>query len=148
MAGETPITVVGNLTADPELRFTANGAAVANFTVASTPRSFDKQAGKWVDGAPMFLGCSVWRDYGEHVSDSLRKGMRVVVTGRLKSRSYEAKDGSKRTVFEIEVEEVGPSLRFVTATVVRPDEKPPAPESQGWGQPASAWGDQPDEPPF
>lgn len=148
MAGETQITVVGNLTADPELRFTSSGTAVANFTVASTPRSYDKQSGQWVDGSPMFLGCSVWRQYAEHVTESLLKGMRVIVTGRLKARSYETREGAKRTVFEIDVEEVGPSLRFVTATITRPDEKPPASESQGWGQSASAWGDQPDEPPF
>lgn len=91
MAGETQITVVGNLTADPELRFTSSGTAVANFTVASTPRSYDKQSGQWVDGSPMFLGCSVWRQYAEHVTESLLKGMRVIVTGRLKARSYETR---------------------------------------------------------
>lgn len=119
MAGETQITVVGNLTADPELRFTASGAPVANFTVASTPRTFDSQSGQWRDGDALFLRCSVWRQYAEHVSDSLSKGMRVIVTGRLKASNYEDQQGNKRTSYEIDVEEVGPSLRFATATVNR-----------------------------
>ena len=119
MAGETTITLVGNLTADPELRFTPNGAAVANFTVASTPRTFDRQANEWKDGDSMFLNCSVWRQYAENVAESLTKGQRVIVTGRLKSRSYETKEGEKRTVFEIDVDEVGPALRSATAKVTR-----------------------------
>ena len=119
MAGETPITVIGNLTADPELRFTPNGAAVANFTVASTPRTFDRQTNEWKDGDAMFLNCSVWRQYAENVAESLSKGTRVIVSGRLKSRSYETGEGEKRTVFEIDVDEVGPALRYATAKVTR-----------------------------
>ena len=119
MAGETTITVIGNLTADPELRFTPNGAAVANFTVASTPRTFDRQTNEWKDGDAMFLNCSVWRQYAENVAESLTKGMRVIVSGRLKSRSYETREGEKRTVFEIDVDEVGPALRYATAKVTR-----------------------------
>ena len=119
MAGETPITLVGNLTADPELRFTPSGAAVASFTVASTPRQFDRQTNEWRDGEAMFLNCSVWRQAAENVAESLTKGMRVVVSGRLKARSYETREGEKRTVFEIEVEEVGPSLKYATAKVTR-----------------------------
>ena len=119
MAGETPITLIGNLTADPELRFTPNGAAVANFTVASTPRTFDRQTNEWKDGDAMFLNCSVWRQYAENVAESLSKGTRVIVSGRLKSRSYETREGEKRTVFEIDVDEVGPALRYATAKVTR-----------------------------
>ena len=117
MAGETPITVIGNLTADPELRFTPSGAAVANFTVASTPRTFDKQTTEWKDGEALFLGCSVWRQAAENAAESLVKGMRVIVSGRLKARSYETREGEKRTVFEIDVDEVGPSLKYATAKV-------------------------------
>jgi len=119
MAGETVITVVGNLTADPELRFTPSGAAVANFTVASTPRNFDKNSNEWVDGEAMFLRCSIWRQAAENVAESLQRGMRVVVQGRLKARSYEDREGQKRTVFELEVDEVGPSLKYATAKVNR-----------------------------
>ena len=119
MAGETPITVVGNLTSDPELRFTPSGAAVANFTVASTPRNFDKQSNEWKDGEAMFLNCSVWRQAAENAAESLTKGMRVIVSGRLKARSYETREGEKRTVFEIEVEEVGPSLKYASAKVTK-----------------------------
>lgn len=119
MAGETQITLVGNLTADPELRFTPSGAAVANFTVASTPRTFDRQTSEWRDGDAMFLNCSVWRQAAENVAESLTKGMRVVVQGRLKSRSYETREGERRTVFEVEVEEIGPSLRYASAKVTR-----------------------------
>ena len=119
MAGETTITVIGNLTADPELRFTPNGAAVANFTVASTPRTFDRQTNEWKDGDAMFLNCSVWRQYAENVAESLSKGTRVIVSGRLKARSYETREGEKRTVFEIDVDEVGPALRYATAKVTR-----------------------------
>jgi len=117
MAGDTPITVVGNLTADPELRFTPSGAAVANFTVASTPRSFDRQTNEWKDQETLFLNCSVWRQAAENAAESLTRGMRVIVQGRLKARSYETREGEKRTVFEIDVEEVGPSLRNATAKV-------------------------------
>ncbi|SDN24532.1 single-stranded DNA-binding protein [Allokutzneria albata] len=119
MAGETTITVVGNLTADPELRFTQSGAAVASFTVASTPRTFDRQSGEWKDGEALFLRCSIWRQAAENVAESLTRGMRVVVQGRLKQRSYDTREGEKRTVYELEVEEVGPSLRYATAKVNR-----------------------------
>lgn len=119
MSGETIITVVGNLTSDPELRFTPSGAAVANFTIASTPRTFDRQANEWVDGEALFLRCSVWKDAAENVASSLGKGMRVIAQGRLKSRSYETKEGERRTSMELEVEEVGPSLRRATAKVER-----------------------------
>ena len=119
MAGETIITLVGNLTADPELRFTPSGAPVANFTVASTPRTFDRQTSEWKDGDAMFLNCSVWRQAAENVAESLTKGMRVIVQGRLKSRSYETREGERRTVFEVEVEEIGPALKYATAKVTR-----------------------------
>lgn len=119
MAGETNVTVIGNLTGDPELRFTASGAAVANFTIASTPRSFDKQQNKWVDGDALFLRCSIWRQPAEHTVESLQKGMRVIVVGRLKQRTFETREGEKRSVMEVDVEEIGPSLRFATATVNR-----------------------------
>lgn len=117
MAGETVITVVGNLTADPELRFTPSGAAVANFTVASTPRTFDRQTNEWKDGEALFLRCSVWRQAAENVAESLTRGTRVVVSGRLKQRSFETKEGEKRTVVELDVDEIGPSLRYATAKV-------------------------------
>ncbi|MEU4801552.1 single-stranded DNA-binding protein [Actinosynnema sp. NPDC023587] len=117
MAGETTITVVGNLTADPELRFTQSGAAVAGFTVASTPRTFDKASGEWKDGEALFLRCNVWRQVAENVAESLTRGSRVVVTGRLRQRSFETKEGEKRTVIELEVDEIGPSLRYATAKV-------------------------------
>jgi single-strand DNA-binding protein len=119
MAGETVITVVGNLVDDPELRFTPSGAAVANFRIASTPRTFDRQSNEWKDGDALFLSCSVWRQAAENVAESLQRGMRVVVQGRLKSRQYETREGEKRTVFEIDVEEVGPSLKYATAKVTR-----------------------------
>lgn len=119
MAGETQITLVGNLTADPELRFTPSGAAVANFRIASTPRTFDRQTNEWKDGEALFLSCSVWRQAAENVAESLTKGMRVVVQGRLKQRSYEDREGQRRTVVELEVEEVGPSLKYATAKIAR-----------------------------
>ena len=119
MAGETVITVVGNLTADPELRFTPNGAAVANFTVASTPRTFDRQSNEWKDGETLFLRCSIWREAAENVAESLTKGMRVIVQGRLRARSYDDRDGNRRTSWELDVDEVGPALRFATAKVTR-----------------------------
>jgi single-strand DNA-binding protein len=117
VAGDTTITVVGNLTADPELRFTPSGAAVANFTVASTPRTFDRQSGEWKDGDALFLRCNVWRQAAENVAESLTRGMRVMVSGRLRQRSFETREGEKRTVVELEVDEVGPSLRYATAKV-------------------------------
>src|SRR5881275_1459613 len=117
MAGETVITVVGNVTDDPELRFTPAGAAVANFTVASTPRSFDRQSNEWKDGDTLFLRCSVWRQAAENVAESLHRGTRVIVQGRLRQRSFETREGEKRTVIELEVDEVGPSLKFATAKV-------------------------------
>ncbi|WP_392543710.1 single-stranded DNA-binding protein [Oryzobacter telluris] len=119
MAGETTITIVGNLTADPELRFTPSGAAVANFTVASTPRTFDRQSNEWKDGETLFMRCSIWRDAAENIAESLHRGTRVIVTGRLKSRSYETKEGEKRTVTELDVDEVGPSLRYASAKVTK-----------------------------
>ena len=119
MAGDTIITVIGNITGDPELRFTPSGAAVANFTVASTPRQFDRQSNEWKDGETLFMRCSVWRDAAENVAESLQRGTRVIVSGRLKSRSYETKEGEKRTVVEMEVDEVGPSLRYASAKVTK-----------------------------
>jgi single-strand DNA-binding protein len=119
MAGETVITVVGNLTADPELRFTPSGAAVASFTIASTPRTFDKNTNEWKDGDALFLRCSIWRQAAENVAESLQRGMRVVAQGRLRQRSYETREGEKRTVVEMEVDEVGPSLKYATAKVNR-----------------------------
>jgi single-strand DNA-binding protein len=117
MAGETTITVIGNLTDDPELRFTPSGAAVAKFRVASTPRTLDRASGEWKDGEPLFLACSVWRQAAENVAESLQRGSRVIVSGRLRQRSYETKEGEKRTVYELEVDEIGPSLRYATAKV-------------------------------
>ncbi|PPH75707.1 single-stranded DNA-binding protein [Rathayibacter sp. AY1D4] len=119
MAGETIITVVGNLTADPELRYTQGGLAVANFTIASTPRTFDRQANDWKDGEALFLRASVWREFAENVAGTLTKGSRVIATGRLKQRSYETKEGEKRTSIELEIDEIGPSLRYATAQVTR-----------------------------
>jgi single-strand DNA-binding protein len=117
VAGDTVITVVGNLTADPELRFTPSGAAVANFTVASTPRMFDRQTNEWKDGEALFLRCNIWREAAENVAESLTRGSRVIVQGRLKQRSFETREGEKRTVVELEVDEIGPSLRYATAKV-------------------------------
>ena len=119
MAGETVITVVGNLTADPELRYTQNGLPVANFTIASTPRTFDRQANEWKDGEALFLRASVWREFAEHVAGSLTKGSRVIATGRLRQRSYQDREGQNRTSIELEVDEIGPSLRYATAQVTR-----------------------------
>jgi single-strand DNA-binding protein len=117
MAGETVITLIGNLTNDPELRFTPSGAAVANFTVASTPRTFDRQSNEWKDGETLFMRCAIWREAAENVAESLTRGTRVVVTGRLQSRTFDTKEGEKRTVIEMQVDEVGPSLRYATAKV-------------------------------
>lgn len=140
MAGETVITIVGNLTADPELRFTPSGAAVADFTVASTPRAFDRASNEWKDGDTLFMRCSVWREAAENVAESLRKGMRVIVQGRLTQRSYETREGERRTVVELQVDEVGPSLRRAKAQVTR--QQAPAggqggyAQGGGYGQPA------------
>ncbi|CAN5764436.1 single-stranded DNA-binding protein [soil metagenome] len=173
MAGDTTITVVGNLTADPELRFTPSGAAVANFTVASTPRIFDRQSSEWKDGEALFLRCNIWREAAENVAESLTRGSRVIVTGRLKQRSFETREGEKRTVFEVEVEEIGPSLKYATAKVNKANRSGgggggfgggggggsrPAANSGGGSAPAEdPWGSAPasgsfagsdDEPPF
>ncbi|MCL2782740.1 MAG: single-stranded DNA-binding protein [Propionibacteriaceae bacterium] len=163
MAGETAITLIGNLTADPELRFTPSGAAVANFTVASTPRTFDRQTGEWKDGEAMFINCAAWRNLAENVAESLTKGSRVIVTGRLRSRSYEGREGERRTVFEIDVDEIGPSLRYATAKLTRATSTgggswqgggQSAPAANDWSTPAPApendpWANaQSDEPPF
>jgi single-strand DNA-binding protein len=155
--GDTYITVVGNLTGDPELRFTPSGAAVANFTIASTPRTFDRQTNEWKDGDTLFLNCSIWRQAAENVAESLQKGMRVIAQGRLKSRSYETREGEKRTVMELEVEEVGPSMKYASAKVTRvtrgsggggfggggddPWASQPAAAPQG-GQQGGSWGGQ------
>ena len=119
MAGDTVITVIGNLTADPELRFTPSGAAVANFTIASTPRQFDRQTGEWKDGETLFMRCSIWREAAENVAESLTKGMRVIAQGRLVQRSFETREGEKRNVVELQVDELGPSMRYATAKVTR-----------------------------
>jgi single-strand DNA-binding protein len=150
MAGETVITLVGNLVDDPELRFTPSGAAVAKFRIASTPRTFDRQTNEWKDGESLFLTCNVWRQPAENVAESLQRGMRVIVQGRLRQRSYETKEGEKRTVFEVEVDEVGPSLRSATAKVTRANRGPGGPgggsggfgggPQQGGGQ--GGWGGQ------
>ena len=148
MAGDTVITVIGNLTADPELRWTQSGAAVADFTVASTPRTYDRNAGEWRDGDTLFMRCSVWRDTAENVAESLRKGMRVIVQGRLTQRSYDTQQGERRTVVELQVDEVGPSLRRARAQVTRV-QAPSASASAsggaaGWGQEApqhDPWGE-------
>ena len=146
MAGDTQITIIGNLTADPEMRYTPNGMAVARFTVASTPRTFDRQSNGWKDGDSLFLSCNAWRQLAENCAESLRKGMRVVVTGRLRQRSYETKQGEKRTVYEIEADEVGPSLRNATAKVIKADRSQPAGAAAG----ADPWasGGTSDQPPF
>ncbi len=149
MAGETVITVVGNLTSDPELRYTQSGLAVANFTIASTPRNFDRASNEWKDGEALFLRASVWREFAEHVAGSLTKGSRVIATGRLKQRSYETKEGEKRTTIELEVDEIGPSLRYATAQVSRAAGGAaggargglPAGGDEPWGQPTSAGAD-------
>lgn len=155
MAGDTTLTLVGNLTADPELRFTQSGAAVASFTVASTPRSFDKASNSWKDGEALFMRCSAWRDLAEHVAESLTRGARVLVTGRLVQRSFETKEGEKRTVIELQVEEVGPSLRYATAKVSKAERsgggqpQSSAPASDPWGSaPPAGSGGFTEQPPF
>lgn len=154
---ETLLTVVGNLVADPELRFTPSGAAVANFTVASTPRSFDKVKGEWVDGQALFMRCNIWRQAAENVAETLTRGARVVVTGRLKQRSYDTREGEKRTVVELEVDEVGPSLKYATAKVNKVSRGSDSGFGGGGGSAATddPWGSAPvvagsgaDEPPF
>jgi single-strand DNA-binding protein len=172
VAGDTLITVVGNLTADPELRFTPSGAAVANFTVASTPRILDRQTSEWKDGEALFLRCSIWREAAENVAESLTRGSRVIVTGRLKQRSFETREGEKRTVMEVEVDEIGPSLRYATAKVnkasrggggggfggggggaaggggARPAAAEPTEDPWGSAPPSGSFGGSDDEPPF
>ncbi|GAB2654255.1 single-stranded DNA-binding protein [Saccharopolyspora gloriosae] len=165
MAGETVITVVGNLTADPELRFTPSGAAVANFTIASTPRTFDRQSGEWKDGEALFLRCNIWRQAAENVAETLTRGMRVVAQGRLRQRSFDTKEGEKRTVVELEVDEIGPALKYATAKVNKVSRSggggggfggggggasaPPADDPWGSAPPAgSSGGGFSDEPPF
>lgn len=140
MAGDTVITIIGNLTGDPELRFTPSGAAVANFTVASTPRQFDRTSNDWKDGETLFMRCSVWRDAAENVAESLQRGARVLVSGRLKSRSYETKEGEKRTVVEMDVDEVGPSLKYATAKVNRTQRGTGGGGFSGGGQSSGAQG--------
>ena len=138
MANETVITVVGNLTSDPTLSYTQNGLAVANFTIASTPRTFDRAANEWKDGDALFLRASVWRDFAEHVAGSLTKGSRVIASGRLKQRSYETKEGEKRTSMELEIDEIGPSLRYATASITRATSggsRAAAPAAQGNDEP-------------
>jgi single-strand DNA-binding protein len=137
-AGDTQITICGNLTADPELRFTPNGQAVANFTVASTPRYRDQQSGEWKDGDSLFLRCNVWRQQAENAAESLQRGMRVVVVGRLRQRSYETREGEKRTVYEVEVDEVAPSLKNATAKINKTQR-----QGSGPGQPQGGFGQQP-----
>jgi single-strand DNA-binding protein len=141
VAGETIITVCGNLTADPEVRYTQQGLAVANFTIASTPRTFDRQKNEWVDGEALFLRASVWRDFAENLANSLQKGMRVIATGRLKQRNYEDREGNKRTAMELEIDEIGPSLRYATALVqrVQRDGRTRQQETPFQQQQADAW---------
>jgi single-strand DNA-binding protein len=158
VAGDTVITVIGNLTADPELRFTPSGAAVANFTVASTPRTFDKNSGEWKDGEALFLRCNIWRQAAENVAETLTRGARVIVSGRLKQRSYETREGEKRTVVELEVDEVGPSLKYATAKVNKVSRggggggfggSGGGPSDDPWGSaPMAGSGGGDDEPPF
>ena len=152
MSNETVITIVGNLTDDPELRFTPSGAAVANFTIASTPRSFDKASNEWKDGDALFMRCSLWRQPAENVAESLTKGMRVVAQGRLRQRSYETREGEKRTVVELDVEEIGPSLKYATCKVTkaagggnRGNGGPQGAQRQG-GQATRSSGQQQDDP--
>lgn len=149
MSGETSITIVGNLTADPDLKFTQSGIPAANFTVASTPRTFDKQSNQWVDGDPLFLRCTVWRDHAEHVAESLSQGMRVIVQGNLRANQWTDKQGNNRTTYQIDVAEIGPSLRYATAQVSKatrgnnfgqPQGDHPAAGGAGmWTQPQTGW---------
>jgi single-strand DNA-binding protein len=167
VSNETVITIVGNLTADPELRFTPSGAAVAGFTIASTPRQFDREASQWKDGDPLFLRCSIWRGYAENVAETLTKGMQVMATGRLKQRAYEDREGIKRTIVELDVDDIGPTLRFATAKVTKASRTGQSQGQSGsvqrsggtgrddpWAtagtsEPADGWGaSHSDEPPF
>jgi single-strand DNA-binding protein len=148
MAGETVITIIGNLVDDPELRFTPSGAAVANFRVASTPRTFDRQSGEWRDGETLFLSCSVWRQAAENVAESLQKGMKVIVQGRLKQRSFETREGEKRTVFELDVDEVGPSLRNATAKVTKTTRSGGGGQGGGYGGGQGGYGGSQDNDPW
>jgi len=145
MAGETNIVIIGNLVQDPELRYTSSGAAVASFTVASTPRTFDKASGEWKDGEALFLRCNCWRQMAENVAESLPKGTRVIVSGRLKQRSFETREGDKRSVIELDVDEIGPSLRYATAQVKRAQRSDGQVRSDGptGSAPADPWGQQP-----
>ncbi|MDU4693441.1 MAG: single-stranded DNA-binding protein [Dermabacter sp.] len=145
MANETVLTIVGNLVAQPEIRFTSSGIPVASFTVASTPRTFDKQAGEWKDGEALFMRCSAWRDIAENVAESLTKGARVIVQGRLQQRSYTDKEGNQRISIELQVDEIGPSLRYATAKPVRAARNAQQQPQQGWGQ-NDAWGNPSSEP--
>ena len=145
---DTTITIIGNLTADVDIRYTPSGAAVANFTVATTPRSYDKQAQEWKDGETMFLNCSIWRQAAENVAESLTKGMRVIVTGKLKARTYDTREGAKRTVFEIDVDEVGPSLLYATAKVTRAESRSQTRPAANAGADPWAAGSSSDKPPF
>lgn len=151
MAGETIITVVGNLTAEPEMRTTSKGGTVCNFSIAATPRQYNSQSGQWEDGQALFMRCTVWRDIAAHCAQTLHKGMRVIAQGRLQQRTYQAKDGTNRTIVEMQVDEIGPSLRYATAQVQRIQHanggvqnmaQAPAqqPTSGGWGAPADPWG--------
>lgn len=150
MANDTIITLVGNLVDDPSLRFAPSGGAVANFTIASTPRAFDKQSNEWKDGDTMFLNCSIWRQAAENVAETLSKGMRVIVQGRLKSRSYDDREGNKRTVFEVDVEEIGPSLARATAVVTRAGGAVQSAPRQPAGRPSAAdpWATSTEDAPF
>ena len=159
MSGETVITVIGNLTGDPELKFTPSGAAVANFTVASTPRTFDRQANEFKDGDTLFMRCSIWREAAENVAESLTKGMRVIASGRLVQRSYETREGEKRTVVELQVDEIGPSLKYASAKVTRAPKRTDGGQNDGrstqGGQEPDPWATSgnvgrpsDDEPPF
>ena len=141
MSGETTVTIIGNLTADPELRFTPSGAAVANFTVASTPRTFDKTRGEWKDGDALFLRCNIWRQPAENAAETLTKGSRVIVVGRLKQRTFETREGDKRSVIELDVDELATSLKYATATVTKAGKATSADTT-----PRASWAD--DEPPF
>lgn len=151
MSGDTILTIIGNLVADPELRFTPAGAAVANFTVASTPRTYDKNKNEWVDGDALFMRCNIWREAAENAAESLTRGSRVIVSGRLKQRSYETREGEKRTVVELEVDEIGPSLKYATAKVNKADRKSGGARTSATATQDDPWGSPPattDEAPF
>lgn len=148
MSNETTITMIGNLTADPELRWTQNGLAVANFTVASTPRIYDKQSGEWKDGDPLFIRCSAWREMGEHITESLIKGSRVVVVGSLKQKSYETKEGEKRTTIELDVEDIGASLKYHIASPVKKSNTTASDSNDVWAVPPGAVEIPADDTPF